>query len=1046
LSHQSLVVSTPRSIRLVSASNDVDVRQLPTSTSTVHLSAKPITVVPATAPAYNPGATLLAVNARFVCYTVRGSKIRALSRSTSARTLIRAHESAVTDLRFHAAVDDDLLVSVSRDGALGVWRLVLADPGTAAASASPDDGVVATLVAHVLLDDSLSAVDGFMRVLCPAAPAGGSPRVLALWHHATTGAHVALLDVDRISIGQLGVGALKMSDVPALSPQSRIFHIKSDRVAALRVNDLDVSASGMVIALACSDSTVQLISSYDGTLVSTLVVPPSAEPAGERDVAGVSAVRFAGASLTLLTATRSNTHFQLWNLATSAIVARLALVGGPIAREPSLLQLSADNRTLIVASTMSPHGYLVRLRDADADATGFSQVAEFALRQPIFSMTTFAAGDDEVQLYTVQPDCVQYLVVNPSACFEDDDAPAPLPAAAAPTTAATASIERVDVNGTDDDDDDDGEVGDIVDEDADDVTAENSQLRMSAEEISQALREEEERKRKRAADELEQSRRLETARDLLAKQQARHAALRANPAALQAAAEPAKAPAAKPPVDDAEERAKEERKRKLREDDEAREKQRLEALRLLKERASSRQSAAAPAPAVVVAAAAVPEPVRHDEPKVVSLEANEHDDNKVVEVIDATTPEPQSDNESVVATPSSVAAAAAAPVGELAIDGSLAARLQAFMDSTNVRLTKMESTMNQLSTNMSNQKALLGAVPNKVAATLRGTPVAGATTTAAAPVATSGAAADATDAFKKQFAEVLVPGFEKACRKMLSDLSASFDAGLQQRLDQAMPQVTAAAAAAAAAAVAALTKKGDKANDAASSVVQQTQAALAAQSALADELRKSIAAMQQTVATLASSAAQSGATAAAAAANVGRSLSTSPANPSISAAALSAAAASASPAAVPIEAQLAALAGADNKYTGKEEEAFTLVLGMTGVKEQRDMLQRLCAATSPDVVLSSDRPRISQPVVLSLLQQLGATLSSGTEWKIEWIKAAALALDPADAVLEQHLPGILGGLLRSLDKQYRAAQAANSPKKNELKLVLHIVNSLLIAK
>jgi WD40 repeat protein len=156
-----------------------------------------------------------------------------------------------------------------------------------------------------------------------------------------------------------------MSDVPALSPQSRIFHIKSDRTATARVNDLDVSASGMVIALACADSTVQLISSHDGALVSTLVVPTRRRRPSATDVAGVSAVRFFGASLTLLTATRSNTQFQLWSLATSSIVARLSLVGGPIAREPSLLQLSADNRTLVVASTMSAHGYLVRLRTAE---------------------------------------------------------------------------------------------------------------------------------------------------------------------------------------------------------------------------------------------------------------------------------------------------------------------------------------------------------------------------------------------------------------------------------------------------------------------------------------------------------------------------------------------------------------------------------------------------------------------------------------------------------------------------------------------------------
>jgi hypothetical protein len=1128
----------------LSGDESFDVRSLTSATSLVHLSAKPITVVPAGTVAYSCSSQLVAVCARFVCYTVKGSKVRALSRHSPVRTLLRAHAAPVTDLRFvakaAAADDDDKLVSVAQDGSLGCWRLTLADP--APANTSSDDGVVATLLAHIVLDPLQRAPRGFSRIVCPsAAPLSAPSRILAVWSAEPDadgrhgGSRVALLDLDALGVANVGVEAVKMSDVAVLSPQSRVF-AAGDGVV---VNDVAVSTSGMVLALACSDSTVQLVAAHDCVVVSKIPIAGADDASGgDARPKGVTAVRFFAESLTLFVATHANTRFQLWDLTTAQCVARLSLAGGSIARELALMQLSDDDRTLVVASTTSARGYVVRLRVAgaaetpSAQNTGFTQIAEFALRQPILSMTLWAASADELQLYNVQSDGVQYLVVSPTSCFEPDSAVplvAPIAVSASPIAVSTASIEKDDDDdedagdddddGNNNDDDDDNDNDDRKDDDEADTKKDSdarsgreddrvpdavqpgsNPLKLSAEEITQALREEEERKRAQANAEAEMQRRLEVQREALAKQQARHAALRSGtptsspqkaqpavvplspapvvasparvvaaapapaPAAAAAAAAPAPAPTPAAPapasVDDAELRAKEERKRRLREEEEVREKTRVEAMRALKERAASQRSAstaaAAPAPAPVAAAAAptpTPTPVEPvEEPKVaqvITVEAEREDKIEVVEV-----PEP-------VVVRAAVPLRSTAPSANeanLSFEEKFDARMRAlseFMDSTSARLVEMEQSIARLTQLSRDNKSALGQIAPKVITSLKpAAPVAGGAAAAAAPMSADAA----TEAFKKQFTDVLVPGFEAACRKMLVDMSSAFDDGLKRRLEASTPQMTAVATAAAAAAAAALMSSAastaapapapapaPKASEA-SELVKQNQAALAAQVALADELRKATALMQQTTTALGSAAQKLTATAAVHGAShfasQGASAASSDANLLVSAAASASAASSTAN----IDAQLAALAGSDGKYSGKEEQAFTLVLGLIGVKEQRDILQRLCLATNPDVVLSGDGPRLSQPVVLSLLQQLGATLNTGLDWKINWIKAAAMALDPNDTLLEQHLPGILKALLNQLEKQHRLAQTNNTPKKNDLKLLLHIVKSLLITK
>ena len=223
-------------------------------------------------------------------------------------------------------------------------------------------------------------------------------------------------------------------------------------------------------------------------------------------------------------------------------------------------------------------------------------------------------------------------------------------------------------------------------------------------------------------------------------------------------------------------------------------------------------------------------------------------------------------------------------------------------------------------------------------------------------------------------------------------------------------------------------------------MVTQTAAALGAQQALANELRQSLRVLQEQLLTL-------GRATDALSASVGDAAASSNGQSGESAAAAKAALAAkvAQPApARGINDVLAELAGAAGDYAGKEDEALTLVLGRTSNPDTpRELLRTLCSALDPDVVFDSSKLRVSQPVLLSLMQQLGASLPyGGLGWKLRWLRAAALTLNAHDKHIAPHVAGILGALLRTLDKE---SEKASKEDRAELKVLVHIVNSVLLS-
>lgn len=119
---------------------------------------------------------------------------------------------------------------------------------------------------------------------------------------------------------------------------------------------------------------------------------------------------------------------------------------------------------------------------------------------------------------------------------------------------------------------------------------------------------------------------------------------------------------------------------------------------------------------------------------------------------------------------------------------------------------------------------------------------------------------------------------------------------------------------------------------------------------------------------------------------------------------------------------------------GRYEEAFSKALGLQEVS----IMGWLCTQADAATVLSSSPPALSQMVLLSLVQQLAADISSNTSMKLQWIREAALALNPQDPMLGPHLRPVL--------EQVHAALAAAVGKMQggevqSCKLAMHVIHS-----
>ena len=144
------------------SSVQIDVNQDSLHKRAVVSSSQPITIVESQR-AYRAG-DIVAANGDFLCYVVKGTKVRVLSRVSNARALLRADDSDIVDVCFVRAY----LVAATAGGRLVGWSLALSDDAAT---------IVDALVLNMQLP-SAYAVSGIERIVC--SECGNGPPALGV--------------------------------------------------------------------------------------------------------------------------------------------------------------------------------------------------------------------------------------------------------------------------------------------------------------------------------------------------------------------------------------------------------------------------------------------------------------------------------------------------------------------------------------------------------------------------------------------------------------------------------------------------------------------------------------------------------------------------------------------------------------------------------------------------------------------------------------------------------------------------------------------------
>lgn len=123
----------------------------------------------------------------------------------------------------------------------------------------------------------------------------------------------------------------------------------------------------------------------------------------------------------------------------------------------------------------------------------------------------------------------------------------------------------------------------------------------------------------------------------------------------------------------------------------------------------------------------------------------------------------------------------------------------------------------------------------------------------------------------------------------------------------------------------------------------------------------------------------------------------------------------------------------------KYEAAFTQALSVSTA----DMAVFCCRNASVKDVLGGSSPALSQPILLCLMQQLGAVLVSSKDDNLhmilEWLQEIGLTLDPTDESIQRHVAGVLQQLVASID----AKMAQGDPTlRRPLQMLLQVIRGM----
>jgi WD40 repeat protein len=120
------------------------------------------------------------------------------------------------------------------------------------------------------------------------------------------------------------------------------------------------------------------------------------------------------------------------------------------------------------------------------------------------------------------------------------------------------------------------------------------------------------------------------------------------------------------------------------------------------------------------------------------------------------------------------------------------------------------------------------------------------------------------------------------------------------------------------------------------------------------------------------------------------------------------------------------------------EKAFTHALSVSNSA----MALFVCKHSDLSVVLESDTPKLSQPIMLCLMQQLGANLATDNDLpvKLAWLQSMALTLDPQNESIKKHISGVVQQLVVNLQSQMGNSDPA---LRRHLQMLLQVIRGLM---
>ncbi|KAG1679271.1 hypothetical protein FOA52_009301 [Chlamydomonas sp. UWO 241] len=370
----------------------------------------------------------IAVNSVYICYALKTGHVRALNKDTAARTLLKDHTCAVADMCFFGNWSN-LLASVDVGGEVVVRKIFEDDSGGGDEASTIRHEVLVRhivgaspaatrhLVWHPFLDSLLAVVAGDRAALVQVPPTSG------------------VASSPEFASPVIPTGAMTEGPITAAA-----FVDRGDMLAACDTRgfvyvwaiDADVQAawaSGSVLQPLGCEPDVKFRAFDEPDSATTLEFLPSRPGMGTQQA-------------TLVVGNKNCRVLKLWSVDIESQPVRACTLelasskGGPDSFFCHMLVQPAFD-AVVLADTAHKQVYVVHVRDDGSAPPRFDYISDYAVMQPILSLTTTVEptledGSDVFHLFTVQTEGIQQYTLFPDACLPPRADGAASAAAAAP--------------------------------------------------------------------------------------------------------------------------------------------------------------------------------------------------------------------------------------------------------------------------------------------------------------------------------------------------------------------------------------------------------------------------------------------------------------------------------------------------------------------------------------------------------------------------------------------------------------------------------------